>query len=154
MSRERIWIIEDDGSHCGEVLGSAMMLGNKCRGSGTGTRQTGTGTPKQKFNSSQVVPVPLSPVPVPPSKKSPEAKWYRYHTYWYRYQHVIITGFEQNSNSSARVRSSFDHQFEITMEKGIKAKEKVERVVFDPRVLVFIKRECFSHSFARVHRVE
>ena len=61
-------IIEDDGSRCGEVLGSAMMLGNKCRGSGTSTRQIDTGTPKQKFNSSQVVLVPLSPVPVPPSK--------------------------------------------------------------------------------------
>ena len=29
--------MEDDGSRCGEILGSAMMLGNKCRGSGTGT---------------------------------------------------------------------------------------------------------------------
>ena len=136
MSRELVWIIEDDGSRCGEVLGSAMMVGNKCRGSGTGTRQTGTGTPKQKFNSGQVVPVPLSPVPVPPRKKSPEAKWYRYHTYWYRYQHVIFVGFEQNFDSSARVRSSFDHQFEITMERGIKDKGKVERVALDPRVLV------------------
>ena len=73
-SRERIWIIEDDGSLCGEVLGSATMLGNKCRGSGTGTSQIGTGTPKQEFISGQVVPVPLSSVLVPPSKKSPEAK--------------------------------------------------------------------------------
>ena len=119
MSIERIWIIEDDSSRCGEVLGSAMMLGNKCRGSGTGTREIDTGTPKKKFNSSQVVPVPLSPVPVPPNKKSPEAKWYRYHTYWYQHQHVIIVGFEHNSNFGARVRSSFDHQFEITIEKGI-----------------------------------
>ena len=58
-SRERIWIIEDDGNRCGEVLESAKMLGNKCRGSGTGTRQTGTGTSKQEINSGQVVPVPL-----------------------------------------------------------------------------------------------
>ena len=132
MSRERIWIIEDDGNRCGEVLGSVMILGNKCTGSGsgTGTRQTGTGTPKQKFNSSQVVSVPLSPVPIPPSKNSPEAKWYRYHTYWYRYQHIIFARFEQNSNSSVRVRSSFDQKFEITMEKGIKAKGKVERGSF------------------------
>ena len=124
MSRERIWIIGDDGNRYGEVLGSAIMLRNKCRGSGTGTRQTGTGTPKQNFNSGQVVPVPLSPVPVPPSKKSPEAKWYKYRTNRYRYRRVIIAGFEQNSNSGARVRSSFDHQLEITMEKGIKAKGK------------------------------
>ena len=129
MSRERIWIIRDDGNRCGEVLGTAMMLGNKCRGGGTGTRQTGTDSPKQEINSGQVVSVPLSPVPIPPSKKSLEAKW-RYHTNRYRYQHVIFVGFEQNSNSSARVRSSFDHQFEITMEKGIKAKGKVERGVF------------------------
>ena len=107
-----------------------MMLGNKCRGSGTGTTLTGTGTPKEEINSGQVVSVPLSPVPIPPSEKSPKAKWYRYDTYWYRYQHVIFMGIEQNSNSNARVRSSFDHQFEITMEKGIKAKEMVERSSF------------------------
>ena len=59
VSRKRIWIIEDDGNFCGEVLGSAKMLGNKCRGSGTGTKQTGTGTLKQEINSGQVVPVPL-----------------------------------------------------------------------------------------------
>ena len=107
-----------------------MMLGNKCRGSGTGTRQIGTDTPKQEFNSGQMVPVPLSPVPVPPQKKGSEAKWYRYHTnrYWYRY--VIFVGIEQNSDSYARVHSSFDHQFEITMEKGIKAKGKGEKATF------------------------
>ena len=100
-----------------------------------------------------MVPVPGKPIPVPQSRNSTVAKWYRYHTYWYRYRHVIFEGIEQNSNSSARVRSSFDHQFEITMEKGIKAKGKVERAAFDPRVLVFLKRECLSHSLARVHRV-
>ena len=95
------------------------------RGSGTGTMQTGTGTPKQEINSGQVVPVPgkLVPVPIPPNRNSPVAKWYRY-------QHVIFAGFEHNSNSCARVRSSFDHQFEITMEKGIKAKGRVGRSSF------------------------
>ena len=117
MSRERIWIIEDDGSRCGEVLRSALILGNKCRGSGTGTTLTDTGTPKQKFNSGQVVPIPLS-------KKSPEAKWYRY-------RHVIFAGIEQNSDSNARVYLSFDHQFEMTMEKGIKAKGNGEKATFD-----------------------
>ena len=107
------------------------------RGSGTGTMKIGTSTPKQEINSGQVVPVPLSPVPIPTSRNSPVAKWYRYHTYWYRYQHVIFEGFEQNSNSGARVRSSFDHQFEITMEKGIKAKGRVERSSFDFRVFFF-----------------
>ena len=107
-----------------------MVLGNNCRGSGIDTRQTGTGTPKQKFTRSHLVPVPGKPVPVTPSRKSPVAKWYRYHTYWYRYQHVIFVRFEQNSNFGARVRSSFDHQFEITKEKGIKAKGKVERSSF------------------------
>ena len=124
--RERIWIIEDDGNRCGEVLGSAKMLGNKCRGIGTDTRRTGTGTSKQEINSGQVV-----PVPVPPSKKSPEAKWYRYHTNRYRYRHVIFTGIEQNADSNAREHSSFDHQSEITMEKGIKAKGKKRGAAFD-----------------------
>ena len=100
------------------------------RGSGTGTMQTDTGTPKQEINSGQVVLVPRKPIPIPLSINSVVAKWYRYHTYWYRYQHVIFVGFEHNSNSSARVRSSFNHQFEITMEKGIKAKGKVERSSF------------------------
>ena len=58
-SRERIWIIEDDGNRYGEVLGSAKMLGNKCRGSGISTRKTDTGTSKQEINSGQVVLVPL-----------------------------------------------------------------------------------------------
>ena len=130
MSRERIWIIADDGNHCCEVLGSVMMLGNICKGSGIGTTLTNTDTPKQKFTRSQVVLVPLSPVPVPTSRNSPMAKWYRYHTYWYRYQHVIFAGFEHNSKSGARVRSSFDHQFESTKEKGINTKEKVEKGSF------------------------
>ena len=130
-SRERIWIIEDDGSRCGEVLGSAMMLGNKCRGSGTGTRKISTGTPKQEFNSGQVVPVPLSPVPVPPNRKAPEAKWYRYHTNRYLYRYVIFVGIEQNSDSNARVHLSFNHQLEITMEKGIKAKGNGEKAAFN-----------------------
>ena len=46
-------------------------------------------------------------------------------------------GIEQNSDSNARVHSSFDHQFEITIEKGIKAKGKGGKAVFvDPKVLV------------------
>ena len=134
-SRERIWLIEDDGSSCGEVLGSAMMLGNKCSGNGTGTRQIGTSTPKQEFNSGQVVPVLLSLVPVPQNRKAPEEKWYWYHTNRYRYRYVIFAGIEQNSDSNARVHSSFDHQFEITMEKGIKAKGKGEKEFWIARVL-------------------
>ena len=121
-----------------------MMLGNKCRGSGTCTTLTGTGTPKQNFNSGQVVPVPLSPVPVPLSKKSTEAKWYRYRTYGNQYRHVIIAGFEQNSNSGARVRSSFDHQLEITMGKVIKAKGKGEKATWISRVLFSSKESVFS----------
>ena len=68
-----MWIIADDGSRCCEVLGSEMVLGNNCRGSGTGTSQTGTGTPKQEITSSQVVPVPGKSVQVPPSRNSPVA---------------------------------------------------------------------------------
>ena len=126
MSRKLIWIIEDDGNHCGEVSGSATMLGNKCRGSGTGTAQTGTDTPKLEFNSGQAV-----PVPVPPYKKAPVANWYWYRTNWYRYRHVIFEGIGQDYDSNARVRSSFNHQRRITMEKGIKDKGKVEKAAFD-----------------------
>ena len=108
-----------------------MMLGIKCRSSGTGTRQTGTGTPKQEINSGQLVPVPLQSVPVPPYRKAPVANRYRYHTNRYRYQHVIFVGIEQDYDSNERVHSSFDHQLEITMEKGIKVKGKVEKASFD-----------------------
>ena len=114
-SRERIWIIEDDGNRCGEVLGSAKMLGSKFRGSGTGTTLTSTGTPKQEINSGQPVSVPLQPVPVPPYRKAPVENQYRY-------QHGIVMRIERDYDSNARVHSSFDHQLEITMEKGIKAK--------------------------------
>ena len=138
VSRKQIWIIEDDGNCCGKVLRSAKMLGNKCRGSGTGTTLTGTGTPKQEINSGQLVlvplqlvPIPLQPVPVPPYRKAPVANRYQYHYNRYRYQHGIVTGIEQDYDSNARVHSSFDHQLEITMEKGIKAKGKVEKAAFD-----------------------
>ena len=120
-----------------------MVLGNNCRGSGTSTMQTGTVTPKQKFTSSHLVSVPGKPVPVPQNRNSPVAKWHQYHTYWYRYQHVIFTGFEQNSNFSARVRSSFDHQLEITKEKGIKAKGRVERSSFFFLGFWFHKKRVF-----------
>ena len=60
-----MWIIADDGNRCCEVLESAMVLGNICRGNGIGTRQTGTGTPKQEITSNQVVPVPHLMVPIP-----------------------------------------------------------------------------------------
>ena len=120
-SKERIWIIEDDGNRCGEVLGSAKMLGSKCRGSGTGTTLTGTGTPKQEINSVQPVPVP---VPVPPYRKAPVANRYRFHSNRYRNQHGIVAGIEQDYDSNARVHSSFDHQLKSTMEKGIKRQRK------------------------------
>ena len=146
-SRERIWIIEDDGNSCGEVLGSAKMLGSKCRGSGTGTTLIGIGTLKQEINSGQSVPVPLQPVPVPPYIKEPVENQYRYHSNRYRYQHGIVTGIEQDYDSNARVHSSFDHQLEITMEKGIKSKGKMEKVDFDFEGFGFHKKSVLSHSF-------
>ena len=66
-----------------------------------------------------VVPIPSKPVSVPQSRKSAVAIWYRYHAYWYRYQHVIFAGIEQISNRGARVHLSFDHHFEMMKEKGI-----------------------------------
>ena len=69
--------------------------------------------------SSLLVPVPRKLVSVPQSRISPVAFWYWYHTYWYRYQHVIFAGIEQNSNRGARVQLSFDHHFEMMKEKGI-----------------------------------
>ena len=59
------------------------------------------------------------------------AKRYRYRSNRYRYRHVIFTGIEQDYDSNARVRSSFDDQHGITMEMGIKAKGKVEKAAFD-----------------------
>ena len=108
-------IIAVDGKRYREVPGSATVRGSFCRGSGTGTTYNGTSTPC----STLLVSVPHPLVPVPLSSRAPVAFWYRYHTYWYRYQHVIFAGFDQNSTLGARVRLSFDHHFEITKEKGI-----------------------------------
>ena len=69
--------------------------------------------------SEAVVPVPHILVPVPQGCGVPAHFWYRYHTYWYRYQHAISTGFEHNFNLGARACSSFDHHFEITSEDCI-----------------------------------
>ena len=60
--------------------------------SGTGTKDNGTGTPRLleyqcTFGTGTS---------------------YRYHTNWYRYQHEIYAGFEQNFDLGARTRSSFD----------------------------------------------
>ena len=107
------------------------MLGNKCRGTCTGTAPTCTGTPKSEITSSQPVPVQAQPVPVHPSQKSPVANLYRYSTNLYRYKRVRFAGIEQDYESNVRVRSSFNYQCEITMEKGIKAKGKREKAVFD-----------------------
>ena len=123
------------------------MLGSKCRGSGTGTTLTGTSTPKKEINSGQSIPIPLQPVPVTPYRKAPVENRYQYHSNRYWYQHGIVTGIEQDYDSNARVHSSFDHQLEITMEKGIKAKGKVEKAAFDFEGFVFNKKSVLSHSF-------
>ena len=90
----------------------------------TGTPSTCTGTPMQKSTSGQPVPVHLQLVPVHPCRKVAVSNLYRYTTNLYRYTHVRFAGIEQEYYSNARVRSSFSHKLEITMEKGIKAKEK------------------------------
>ena len=112
MTKKRIWIIEDDRNRCGEASGVAKMLGNKCRCSGTGTTLTGTVTPEQEINSGQAV-----PVPVPLYRKAPVANRYRYHTNRYWYRHEIFAGIEPDYDFNARVRSSFDHQLKITIER-------------------------------------
>ena len=69
--------------------------------------------------SEVLVPVPNILVPVPQGCGVPVHFWYRYHTFWYRYQHAISAGLEQNFNIGARACSSFDHHFEITNEDCI-----------------------------------
>ena len=116
------------------------MLGNKCRGTCTSTTPTCTGTPKPEITSSQ-------PVPVHPSQKSPVANLYRYNTNLYRYRRVRFAGIEQDYESNARVRSSFNYQCGITIEKGIKAKGKREKATFLFLGLGFHKRSVLFHSF-------
>ena len=91
------------------------MQGNKCRGTCTGTAPTCIGTPILEITSSQ-------PVPVHPSRKVPVDNLYRYSTNLYRYRRVRVAGIEQEFDSNARARSSFNYQCGFTMEKGIKAK--------------------------------
>ena len=97
----------------------------------TGTAPTCTGTPKPKITSSQPVPVQAQPVPVHPSQKSPVANLYRYSTNLYQYRRVRFVGIKLDYQSNARVRFSFNYQCGITTEKGIKAKGKREKAVFD-----------------------
>ena len=67
---------------------------------------------------------------------------------------MIFAGIEQDYDSNARVHLPFDHQFEITMEKGIKVNEKVEKAAFDFWVFGFIKESVFFLIVLdRVHRV-
>ena len=105
------------------------MQGNKCRGTCTDTAPTCTGTPIPEITSSQLVLVQPQPVPVHPSQKVPvdnlyryNTNLYRYNTNLYRYRRVRVAGIEQEFDSNARARSSFNYQCGITMEKGIKAK--------------------------------
>ena len=44
--------------------------------------------------SEAMVPVPNIVVPVPQGCGVPVHFWYRYHTYWYRYQHAISAGLD------------------------------------------------------------
>ena len=47
--------------------------------------------------SEAMVPVPNVVVPVPQGWGVPVHFWYRYHTYWYRYQHAIPAGLSRIS---------------------------------------------------------
>ena len=110
VSGKRIWIIEDDGN-CLVMFREVQQC--------------------WKSTSGQPVPVHLQLVSVHPCRKVAESNLYRYTTNLYRYTHVRFAGIEQEYKSNARARSSFSHQLEITMEKGIKAKGKGEKAAFD-----------------------
>ena len=84
----------------------------------------------QKSSREQPVPVQLQPVLVHLSEKVPVDNLYRYNTNLYRYRRVRVTGIEQEFESNARARSSFNYQCGIIMEKGIKAKENREKAAF------------------------
>ena len=60
---------------------------------------------------------------------------------------VRVAGIEQEFNSNAKARSSFNYQCEITMEKGIKAKGNREKAAFRFLGLGFHKRSVLFHSF-------
>ena len=106
------------------------MLESKCRGTCTGTLPTYTGTPMQKSGREQPIPVQLQPVPVHLSEKVPVDNLYRYSTNLYRNKRVRVARIEKEFESNARAHSSFNNQCGITMEKGIKAKEKREKAAF------------------------
>ena len=96
-----------------------------------GTPSTCTGTPMQKSGREQPVPVHLQPVPVHPCKKVVETNLYQYTTNLYRYTCVRTAGIEQEFDSNARARSSFNYQCGITMKRGIKAIGYKEKAAFD-----------------------
>ena len=87
----------------------------------TGTPSMCTGTLKQKSGSGQSVPVHLQCVPVHLSRKVTVAKVYRYTINMYRYTCVRSAGIEQKCNPNARAYLSIILEYEMTLERSIKA---------------------------------
>ena len=110
MSGKRIWIIEDDGNRLVKFREVKQCW---------------------KSTSGQPVPVHLKPVPVYPCRKVAESNLYRYTTNLYRYTCVRTAGIEQEFDSNARARSSFNYQCGITMKRAIKAIGYKEKAAFD-----------------------
>ena len=84
-----------------------------------------------KSTSGQPVLVHLQPVPVHPCRKVAETNLYRYTTNLYRYTCVRTAGIEQEFESNARARSSFNYQCGIIMKRGIKAIGYKKKEAFD-----------------------
>ena len=102
VSGKRIWIIEDNDN----LLVKFQEV-------------------QQSWETSVEAPVPvhLQPVLVHPCRKVAESNLYRY-------KRVRVEGIEQEFDSNARARSSFNNQCGITMEKGIKAKGWRKKAAF------------------------
>ena len=73
-----------------------------------------TGQPEQKSGSEQSVPVHLQCVPVHLSRKVTVAKVYRYTS-------MKTTGIDEEFDPNVGVHLSINLEWEITLERGIKA---------------------------------
>ena len=107
------------------------MLEKHQRAKCTGTPSMCTSTPEQKSGSEQSVLVHLQCVPVHLSRKVTVAKVYQYTINVYQYTYMKTTGIDEEFDPNVGAHLSINLEWEITLERGIKAIEHKKKAAFD-----------------------
>ena len=107
------------------------MLEKHQREKYTGTPSMCTSIPGQKSGSEQSVPVHLQCVPVHLCRKVTVAKVYWYTINVYRYTCMKTTGIVEEFDPNVGAHLSINLEWEITLERGIKAIRHKKKAAFD-----------------------